>query len=76
VPSDWRQAKGHQPRGTEADAREQLTALANRAAAHAPLDNLPGVASLLRELREAHAEEQLTALANRLEADTPSTIRT
>ena len=39
-----------------------------RAAAHAPLDDPDGVASLLDSLREAGAHEQAAALADRLPA--------
>ncbi len=44
----------------------QAAALADRAAAHAPLDNPRGVAVLLDSLREAGAEQQAAALAERL----------
>ena len=56
----------------EAGAQEQVTALADRAAAHAALDHPGAVASLLDRLREAGAQEQFTALANRAAAHAPS----
>ena len=43
----------------EAGAREQATALAERAAAHVPLDDPGAVADLLGSLREAGAREQV-----------------
>ena len=46
----------------EAGAQEQVTALADRAAAHVPLDDPGAVARLLDSLREAGAREQVTAL--------------
>jgi hypothetical protein len=49
----------------EAGAREQVTALAQRAAAHAPLDDPADVAALLDSLRKAGAAEQVTALLHR-----------
>ena len=52
----------------EAGAEEQVTALADRAAAHVPLDDPDAVARLLDSLREAGAEEQATALAERAAA--------
>ena len=48
-----------------AGAHEQVTALADRAAAHAPLDDPGAVASLLDSLREAGAHEQAAALLAR-----------
>ena len=50
----------------EAGAQTQAAALAERAAAQAPLDNPVAVAGLLASLREAGAREQVTALADRL----------
>ena len=49
----------------EAGADEQAAALAQRAAAHAPLDNPDAVAWLLDSLREAGADEQAAALLAR-----------
>jgi hypothetical protein len=46
----------------EAGAQEQVTALAGRAAAHAPLDDPRGVAGLLGWLQVADAQDQVTAL--------------
>ena len=46
----------------EAGADEQAAALADRAAAHAALDNPNAVASLLGWLLEAGADEQATTL--------------
>jgi uncharacterized protein YidB (DUF937 family) len=48
----------------EVGASEQVTTLADRAAAHTPLDH-PEVARLLRGLREAGASEQVTTLLGR-----------
>jgi hypothetical protein len=48
-----------------AGAHEQVSALAERTAAHAPLDDPGAVAGLLDTLREAGAHEQVTALAER-----------
>ena len=48
-----------------AGAEEQLTVLADRVAAHAPLDDPRGVADLLYSLREAGAHEQAEALLRR-----------
>ena len=50
----------------DAGAHEQAAALADRAAAHAALDNPYGVASLLPSLRQAGAHEQAAALVDRL----------
>ena len=52
----------------EAGAQEQVTALAERAAAQAVLDDPGGVAVLLDSLREAGAPEQAAALAERAAA--------
>ena len=49
-----------------ADAEQQVTALAGRAAAHVSLDSPGGVTRLLDSLRQAGAEQQATALAERL----------
>ena len=49
----------------EADAQEQVTALAERAAAHVSLHDPRDVALLLRSLREVGAQEQVTALLHR-----------
>ena len=49
-------------------AEQQAAALAERAAAHAALDDPDGVASLLGRLREAGAEQQAAALLARLPA--------
>jgi len=50
-----------------AGAREQVAALASRAAAHAPLDAPGAVAELaVAELREAGAHDQAASLAGRL----------
>ena len=49
----------------EAGAHEQAAALADRAAAHAPLDDPAGVAFLLYGLRWVGADEQVAALADR-----------
>jgi hypothetical protein len=51
-----------------AGAPEQATALAKRAAAHAPLDDLRAVAWLLDRLRKAGASGQAAALAERAAA--------
>ena len=60
----------------EAGADEQAAALADRAAAHAPLDDPGGVALLLDSLREAGAHEQAAALLARDPPPTPpSTTR-
>jgi hypothetical protein len=50
----------------EAGAHEQAAALADRAVAHAALDNPGGVAFLLVSLREAGAHEQAAALLARV----------
>ena len=50
----------------KAGAAEQVTALADRAAAGVSLDDLLAVEWLLGSLREAATEEQVTALADRL----------
>ena len=55
----------------EAGAHEQAAALADRAAAHAALDNPDAVAGLLDSLREAGAHEQAAALADRAAAHAP-----
>jgi hypothetical protein len=52
-------------RPAEADTDGQVTALANRIAAEAPLDNPWNVASLLYVLREVGAGPSATALADR-----------
>jgi hypothetical protein len=57
--SRWRRAAG---------AHEQITALADRAAAHVSVDDPDAVARLLDSLRAAGAHEQATALAERLSA--------
>jgi hypothetical protein len=49
-------------------ATGQITALADRAAAHASLDNPAAVAKLLNALRRAGATGQVRALANRATA--------
>ena len=49
-----------------AGAQEQVTALADRAAAHAYLGDPGDVAALLDALRAAGAEQQAAALADRL----------
>ena len=49
----------------QAGAHEQAAALADRAAAHAPLDNPGGAALLLDALRQAGAHEQAAALLAR-----------
>ena len=55
----------------EAGAHEQAAALADRAAAHASLDDPDAVAVLLDSLREAGAHEQVTALLARAAAHAP-----
>ena len=65
----------------EAGADEQAAALADRAAAHAPLDDPGGVASMLDSLREAGADEQAAALLTRDPAahvalDSPGSVAT
>ena len=60
----------------QAGARDQVAALADRAAAHAALNNPDNVALLLDTLREAGAHDQAAALANRAAAHAPSTTRT
>ena len=52
----------------EAGADEQAAALADRAAAHAPLDDPRAVAALLDSLRRAGADQQAAALTVRLPA--------
>jgi hypothetical protein len=52
----------------QAGAHEQAAALADRAAAHAPLDHLDRVIFLLDSLRQAGAHEQAATLAGRLPA--------
>ena len=59
-----------------AGAEEQAAALADRAAAHVPLDDPGAVAGLLDSLREAGAEQQAAALLARDPPPTsPSTTR-
>jgi hypothetical protein len=53
-------------RPRQAGVRAQAAALADRAAAHVPLDDPWGVAELLDSLREACAQAQAAALADRL----------
>ena len=55
----------------EADAEEQFAQLADRVAAHAPLEFVYDVAYLLRHLRDAGEEEYFTALAARAAATAP-----
>jgi hypothetical protein len=50
----------------EAGAEQQAAALAERAAAHAALNDPGGVAALLYSLRRAGAPDQAAALATRL----------
>ena len=52
----------------EAGAQEQVTALADHAAAHAPLNDPGAVDRLLGSLRVAGAPAQVTALVDRLPA--------
>ena len=54
------------PQTRKADGDACPAALADRAAAHAPLNNPEAVAWLLDSLREAGAQRQATALADRL----------
>ena len=58
--------------GRAAGVQDQVTALLARdPAAHAALDNLGGVASLLDALRKADAQAQVTALAARAAGQAP-----
>ena len=59
------------PALNEAGAHEQVTELATRAAAQAPLDDAQAVAELLVALNEAGAHEQVTELATRAAAQAP-----
>ncbi|WP_214104029.1 hypothetical protein [Acrocarpospora catenulata] len=58
-----------QNRLREVRAHEQLTVLAERAAAHVDLDNLYALTHLLGMLRKAGAHDQVTALAHRAAAE-------
>jgi hypothetical protein len=49
----------------EIGARHQVQVLADRAVTHVPLDNLPAVNLLLRQLHKAEAYDQLQVLLGR-----------